>query len=394
MAGELNTEVLDDPASCRTTADWLGQVKPGVVRIGDALHEQRGASESFWRGTAGDAARQTLTYQGKDADTLEGLVGQVKTALEVFAGEIDTVNQRMHQARTVARDGKLIVTPTTILPPGPAPKGAGSENLPPTPMGQRIEAHQGQSQASQAAMADYEAKKRAFQEAQTTIQDARTRQEKAHLALEKAMKDPLDTVKTTKTYAMFAVGHGLSYIKTAHSTSASWVAHAEKLDDAAEAMQTRAANSPSPAMRELGERAAARGTETATDARTRASRSLGPAEKVPSKARDLVSRNPSGLVKGGSMVSRASRSVLRGVPYVGTTLTIGSGVTDVMMGKNVGEAVEDTSANLGGSVAGGMAGAALGSAIFPGVGTVIGGVAGGIAGSLGATSLVDWATGE
>ncbi len=60
MTGELNTEVLDDPASCRKAADWLGQIQPGVSQVGDEINNQRSASESFWQGTAGDECRLSL----------------------------------------------------------------------------------------------------------------------------------------------------------------------------------------------------------------------------------------------------------------------------------------------------------------------------------------------
>ncbi|MBA8825322.1 hypothetical protein FHX42_002673 [Saccharopolyspora lacisalsi] len=391
MAGELNTEVLDDPDSCRTTADWLGQVKPGVTHIGDTVYGQRGASEGFWQGTAGNAARQTLTYQGKDADTLEGLVGQVKTALETFAGEIDTVNQRMHQARTVARDGKLIVTSTAILPPGPAPKGAGTENLPPGPMGQQIETHQ--SQASQAAIAAHEAKKRAFAEARTTVEDARTKQEEAHKALDKAMKDPLATVKTTKTYSMMVVSGGLSSIKGAHEEAGRLFERASRLDSAASTIQARAAQKTGN-LSQIGKNAAAEGENLANKAHakaTNASKFHGP---LGSKGRGIVAADPSRWVKSSSKFAKFGSKALRGVPFVGTTFTVVSGGVDVAMGKDVGEAVEDTGANLAGGAAGGWAGAAVGTMICPGVGTVIGGVVGGIGGGLLASWGANAATGE
>ncbi|MBA8826639.1 hypothetical protein FHX42_004018 [Saccharopolyspora lacisalsi] len=393
MAGELNTEVLDDPASCRTTADWLGQVKPGVVAIGDTVYGQRDASEGFWQGTAGNAARQTLTYQGKDADTLEGLVGQVKTALETFAGEIDTVTQRMHQARTVARDGKLIVTPTAILPPGPAPKGAGTENLPPGPAGQQMQAHQGQSQASQTAIAAHEAKKRAFEEARTTVEDARTKQEEAHKALDKAMKDPLATVKSTKTYTMFAVIQGLNTIKSSTDTAGDFLQKANQWYADASTIQARAEKHGGSVGERFGKAAESyRGVADTKASYAADARKMG--NPVGSKTRAIVSADASGFIKGASKVSRVGKNLVRGVPAVGTAVAIGSGAWDVAHGKDTWEATEDTAADIGGGAAGGWAGAAVGTAICPGVGTVIGGVVGGAIGTWAAGAGVDAATGE
>ena len=117
MSGELNTEVDDDPGSCREAADWLSTLQPGVSRVGDVVHQQRSASESFWQGTAGDACRGSLASQGNDADEVEKQVGQVKHALLTFASAIDGVRSSMNEAREAAVAAKLIVTPTAILPP-------------------------------------------------------------------------------------------------------------------------------------------------------------------------------------------------------------------------------------------------------------------------------------
>ncbi len=393
MAGELNTEVLDDPASCRTTADWLGRVAPGVANVGDVVYGKRAASEGFWQGTAADAARQTLTDLGKDADTLEGLVKQVKTALDAFAGKIDTVNQRMRQARSVAREGKLIVTPTAILPPGPAPAGGGTDNFP-GPVGRGAAAHESQRPGqSDAAIAAHEAKKRAFREAQTTVQDARTKQDEAHKALDDAMKDPLAAAKTTKTYATMVVSGGLSGIKGAHEEAGRLFEKAGRWDSAASTMQARAAQKPGDLSR-IGKNAAAEGERLANEARakaTNASKFYGP---LGERGRSWVAADPSRWVTSSSKAAKVGSKALRGVPFVGTTFTVGSGAIDVAMGKDAGEAAKDTGANIAGGAAGGWAGAAIGTAICPGVGTVIGGVAGGIGGGLLATWGADAATGD
>ncbi|MHA6798922.1 hypothetical protein [Bounagaea algeriensis] len=390
MAGELNTEVLDDPASCRTTADWLKQVKPGVTHVGDVVYSKRGASESFWQGTAADAARQTLTSQGKDADTLEELVQQVKTALETFAGEIDTMNQRMRQARTVAREGQLTVTPTAMLPPGPAPTG----NLPPGPAGHPAGVHHGQQPGpADAAVAAHEAKKRAFREARTTVQDARAKQEEAHTALDKAMKDPLAVVKATKTYSTMVASGALSSIKNAHEEAGRLFEKAGRYDSAASTMQARAKNKTGNLSR-IGKNAAAEGERLANETRAKATNTSKFHGPLGERGRSWVAADPSRWVTGSSKAAKVGSKALRGVPFVGTTFTVVSGGIDVAMGKDVGEAVEDTGANLAGGAAGGWAGAAVGSAICPGVGTVIGGVVGGIAGGMLASSGADAATGD
>ncbi|RRO17642.1 hypothetical protein EIL87_10230 [Saccharopolyspora rhizosphaerae] len=394
MAGELNTEVRDDPASCRSVADWLGQLAPGVGQLGDSVYRQRGESESFWEGTAGQACRGELTRQGEDGDTLEQLVTKARQALTDFAGKIDSVKAQFEQARSVARTGELVVTATAILPPGPAP---GPVPQPPTgPASPQAQAqHNAASQAHAAASAQYERKRRAFEEASGIADRARNQQADAHVALDKAMKDPQESVKKLKTYAMYAVGNGLSWVKTTQTTANDLLESSKKMESAASTMQARAATmTHSPAMRELAERAAARGTDMAADIKGQYAQVQRMNSAIPEKARTAIEQNPGNLVKSGSTVGKVSKNVLRGLPYVGTGLTLASGGADVAMGKDPWNATADTAASLGGSIAGGMAtGAAVGT-VFPGAGTVVGGVVGGIAGGLVATGVVDWLQGD
>ncbi|GAB3283523.1 hypothetical protein [Parasphingorhabdus pacifica] len=154
MAGELDTEVLDKPDTCRRTAEWLGKLASGITEVADTASQQRSPSEGFWQGTAADAARGELGRHATNADELEGGVKKVKTALEVFADEIGTVNSRMADARGTAREAGLVINDTKILPPKPSPSGpAGQPNGP-----------------SGAA----EKKQKAFEAAGETIADART----------------------------------------------------------------------------------------------------------------------------------------------------------------------------------------------------------------------------
>ena len=60
----VRTEVRDDPGACRSTANWLGRLKAGVQHIGDVSYRERGESESFWQGTAGDSCRRELSDLG------------------------------------------------------------------------------------------------------------------------------------------------------------------------------------------------------------------------------------------------------------------------------------------------------------------------------------------
>ena len=380
MSGELNTEVHDDPSSCREAADWLSRLQPGVCRVGDVVHQQRSASESFWQGTAGDACRASLLGQGGDADELEKQLGQVKHALLTFASAIDAVRSSMNDAREAAAAAKLIVTPTTILPPEPVPEPA-------SPLAPE------QHEAFTKALKDYGEKSDAFDNVKGIVEAARTRQQEAHDALDKAMEDPLATLKTTKTWTMFVAGHGLATVKTSFETANELFEKSDKWTAAAETIQARAEQKPED-LRTIGMKAVKKGEKNAEKAASRAAAASKFGGTVPTRLGHIISANPSRWVTGGGAAAKAGSQFLRGVPFVGSSATIVSGVADVAMGKDPLEAGEDTAANIGGGAAGGWAGAAIGTAICPGVGTVVGGVAGGIAGSLAATEGVSAMRGD
>lgn len=381
MSGELNTEVDDDPGSCRETADWLSTLQPGVSRVGDVVHQQRSASESFWQGMAGDACRGSLASQGNDADEVEKQVGQVKHALLTFASATDGVRSSMDEAREAAAAAKLIVTPTAILPPEPVAESA-------SPLAPE------QHEAFTKARKDYGAKQEAFENVKGIVDAARSRQQEAHDTLDKAMEDPLSAVKTTKTWTMFVVGHGLSTVKGSFETANELFEKSDRWNSAAETIQARAEQKPGN-LRTIGMNAAEAGKNTADDAAARATAaSKFGGGTVSTRLGNFISANPSSWVKGGGTAAKAGSKFLRGVPFLGTGVSVVSGASDVAMGKDPLEAGEDTTANIAGGAAGGWAGAAIGTAICPGVGTVIGGVAGGIGGSLLATGGVSAARGD
>lgn len=380
MSGELNTEVHDEPESCRRAADWVGGLQPGVSGVGDAVHRQRSASESFWQGTAGDSCRRSLSEHGDDADELEEQLGKVKSALLVFAAAIDGVRRSMADARADATAARLIVTPTAILPPEPA-----SPNLPGGPHGDR---------AIEQGRQEFERKHKAFEEAKGAVEAARDRQKEAHDALQKDMEDPLSAVKATKTWTMFAIGHGLGTLKGSFETANQFVEKAADYEKAATVMRGRAETMHGH-MRTIAMNAADKGDELAKDAvrRGAAAGKFG-GGALSEGIGGFVSKNAGDWVKGSGKVAQYGSKFLRGVPFLGTAASIGSGVGDVAMGKDPLEAAEDTTANVAGGAVGGWAGAALGTAICPGVGTVVGGVVGGIAGSMAATEGVSAARGD
>lgn len=393
MAGELNTQVMSDPASCRTAAAWLDRLTSGVQRAVEAMYRARHASESCWQGTAADEFRRSLDAFTVDADRLIDITRRVQVALGVFADDIDTVSARLAQAREVAAAARLIVTSTAILPPGPGP---GTEPAPPLgPMSPDARTRYVDSvHTYEMAVAVYAAKVHAFDEAGATVVEARSREDEAHRALDAAMDQGGTDLSTLKAIGTTIVGTALGVIAGLQTAVSNLLGLADKIKNHGKRMQELADESKGPAAR----RAAAIWSANAAasgEAATRAeARRLGaPLRPFPENVRRTIAHNPGEYIRDGRGWVGLGRSAARGVPFVGTAVVVASGVADVAMGKPVGQVAAATGAGLAGGVVGGMAGATIGTCIFPGVGTVVGGVLGGVIGSVTATDGVDRAMG-
>ncbi len=372
MAGELETEVLDEPESCRKTTDWLDTLQSGLTDTADRMNRERSTSEAFWQGTAGVAARGALMRHRTDADDIEQAVKDAKKALETFAEEIDTVLARMRQARAVAREAGLQLNGTKILPPEP----------------------QGGSSGQGGDSGAMEKKVRAFEEAGNTIADARNKQESAHQALENGMKDPLETIKTAKSYGVWIANGAITHVKGSTEAAKALASEARSFSASAEKLSTAATNadhSAATARSTVGSMVHQAKANVRWDRSTDARKIGGP---LSSDARRLATANPGDAVKGGSRLAKGASKALRGVPYAGAVLTIGSEVHDATTGEDAAESAMDAGASIAGGAAGSAVGAAVGSAICPGVGTVIGGTISGMAGDKLATAAEDFFTGE
>lgn len=394
MAGELNTELTSDSASCRTTAAWLGRLSSGVHRAVNAIHRARTASESSWRGTAAEAFRSSLSALARDADGLVDITNRVQSALEAFADEIDTVRARLGQAREVAMAARLVVTPTAILPPGPGP---GAEPAPPMgPMTPDARAgYVDTVHMYEMAAATYAAKVRAFDEASATVVDARLREAEAHRALDTAMDRSDTDLNGMKAIGTTIVGVALGVIAGLQTAVSDLLRKADKLRNHGTRMQALA-DEPKGSAAKRAAAIWAANAAAAGEARTRAEahRLQGPIRAIPEGARLTIAHNPGEYIRDGKGWVGLGKSAARGVPFVGTGVVVASGAADVAMGKPVDRVAVATGATLGGGAVGGMTGAAIGSFFFPGVGTVVGGVVGGVIGSVTAADGVGRVMGD
>lgn len=179
MPHSVDTVVEADPSSCREAARWLMKLYGGVHDLGTGLHKADSNSEAVWEGEAGDAFRELVSGNAGDADQVAEFLNRTKIALEKFADTIATVTSRIDQARMVAQQGGLVVTPTSVEEPpkpnvelySPAP-GADNDR---SPEDQRI-------------IAAYKAKNDVWSEVVDTVRDARDEEAKAHESLVSALK--------------------------------------------------------------------------------------------------------------------------------------------------------------------------------------------------------------
>lgn len=403
MAGELSTEVHDDPDGSRTVATYLRKVAESADNANKSFTRVQSESESVWKGNAGMAFRAAQTSNVEDSNKVAGITGTFARALDAFATDIDTVKARLNQARDVARSAGLITTATAILPPGPPDAAPGDGQT--GSFAQKPDPQSPAAQQHRQQLVDHQNKQQAFDEVTATVTDARTLQAKAHHELEAATVDPLATLKTTKSWTMFVVGNGLSYVKATQTAANDLEEKADEFGRKAEKFQAKAWAEEDPLLqRQYGELFDGYRRE-AVRTQNSAEKLESPIHRIPEDVRQMIQSSPGDRIEGGATGwLRLGKGAARGVPVIGTTLTVASGVGDWLMGKPPGQAAAETGGSLLGGVVGGMAGADAGAIIGGSAGTVVpvegniagaavggvvGGVAGGMIGSLSGVRVAD-----
>lgn len=392
---ELNTKVEGSPEQCDAAAEWFGTVSTGVHDIATDVRGAQATSESAWRGTAGDAFRGDVGEQAGAADELSGKLNGVKGAISTFAGELRTVKSRIEQARGVAAEGGCELTATGIVEPGPAPQASGlAAATGPVPPEQAA-AHTEAVNAHKAATAAHEAKVRAFNEAQMTVAEMRQKEAEAHKTLVHALRGfHLREFNDTKQDAVWGATTTLAAARTLDETSQklftrsgdlaekaaratdSWAGWWGSLDTRMKGWATKAAgHTVQGPVKPLG--ALGRGIIDADPLNTGAKEGSSRASLNAIGKADFDLKGDS----AGKTAAKFGTKAVKGVPLLGTAVSVGSGVVDVATGsKSVGEAAASTGGSVVGGAVGTAAGAAIGSAV-PVVGTAVGGFLGGLAGS-------------
>lgn len=298
MAGELNIEVHEKPDECRATANYLRSLADAADEACGLFKRGQTESESIWVGQAGMEFRRSQTPNVQDCSEVAGMAGAFAKALDAFADDIGTVRARLQQALQVAQEAALITTRTAILPPGPGPSAAnptaqGSDSPNTSPQQQAAD------RAQQQQVADHQRKQEAFQEVTGTVSDARKFQAEAHGRLTAATIDPLATLKATKTWSVFVVGHGLSYIKATQTTANDLMQKADNLDEKVKGYRTKAWATEDPLLKsQYG--AMVEGFQREALTSQQAAETVGrPIKGIPESVRQGIEMNPGNGIKGG-----------------------------------------------------------------------------------------------
>jgi len=381
MNTPLVTLVQGTPDSCRATAAELGKLGDGAHDVGTGMFKVRSESESCWSGEAGDNFRRAMHEKGKAADDLNEASSRAKAALEKFADELQNVIALMRQARDVAAEHGLALTPTTIEPPGPPPPEPEIDSRASAPGERPLQ----EFEAAADAKADHDRKLRGFEEARTTVGEARNRERDAHDALAAAMK-----YETGFLQYMIngAVWHVEGMVRGSLTTPQGMADTASKRADL---LYERAAKAnvaiDAPGVTPEGQ--AARAAERDKLLR-RSARHHGEGVKSQQLA-DRLYRRTGFTAKGARILGKT----VKGVPILGTAIAAGVQAEAVIDdGKPVGKAGFNL---LGGTAGGIFAGLVTGACVGGPVGAVVGVGAAAIGsglGSWGAEELYDSMTEE
>ena len=181
------------------------------------------------------------------------------------------------------------------------------------------------------------------------------------------------------------IGGALSSVKGFQTRSDDLEEEVDKLRAHADRM-SELAKSPdlTDAGRSAAQRAADQAAAGAARTSTEAQKALSPIDKIPQPIRKAIAANPGQLIDGSTGIVGTAKTALKGLPYVGTSVSFGWAAWDITHGKPVGRTLAKTGGSLAGAIVAGEAGAKLGGIIGtfiePGGGTVVGGAIGGVIG--------------
>lgn len=405
MGQALNTTVNGSSGTCDIAADWLRSLATAGHQAAGNARGAHTSAESGWQGPASTAFQNSIDRVDRVSDDMADRASTCERGLREFAASLDNVVARMQESTGKAQGGGLRVDGPFIVEPEPVPM-----NQPGTPAevctadgGTKvIGQYQGDINKYNVLVGEYNAKIAVYNDCKATVDAARTTEGNAHQALQQAMQPPHGDINLEKL-GTTTISRVLSYVSSFENPRMENLLKAQRAGENANFYETWAMGSASTWTDQ--DKAAVKWAEDNSRGnrfqyQTKAQQYAQFVEKVPEDVRKFIAAYPGKrayhvLPPDADLGLKAGRQLLKGMPYVGSTLTIGTEAMNAWKGE---ETWGKAAANSGGLIAGGALGAAgLSAAVAAAYGAPLGplgafvtGTVGGVAGAIGGQAVVDF----
>ncbi|MQA10358.1 MAG: hypothetical protein GEU98_17740 [Pseudonocardiaceae bacterium] len=404
MGSALNTNVNGSSGMCAEAANWLRGVKQGHEGGLDALQDAMNAQQGSWRGPAANEFHEAATRRKQAHAPFTERIGNAERALREFAERLDTVAEKMNTARSIAASGGVRVEGPFIIKPQrpPAPAAMPSGHMTPQQFEQALTNKQAAEREYNAALTEYNAQAAAYNKAKGHWSDARKLEGEAHQQLQEALRPAADSIPAPSATTLASAAN--TYIGTAAGHHATALTEANRFSTQASFYQRLADGTLAegrPGYQALLQTSAANARANQAQALQRAKDYGKWIKGVPERARKVSTGYPgktaAGLEKVGKHSSaelKIASKGLRRLPYLGSTLTMGTELWQAANGEQSwGESIARGGTILGSSALGSAGAGFAGGWAFGPAGAVIGGVGGAIAGGFAADAALDSGTG-
>ena len=222
----LNTQIVGDPQGCRQYGGWLRTLGDGALDTSDLLTQVSAHSDFCWGDHVGDLFRLQMEGGKRDASALYEVISRVGDAVNGFADDLATAIASMNDARTVARNGGVLVTPTTIESP-PMP-----EHLTGIMVSDRVLDIAGQAEAG----AVYQTQLTAYQDADRIVHRARAQEREAHDTLARRIGEHQNELEEIRRVSRFLplVEMAAGGPASTYSQASTWTRLAQRYQDHAD----------------------------------------------------------------------------------------------------------------------------------------------------------------
>ncbi|MGH4016906.1 MAG: hypothetical protein ACRDSL_23850 [Pseudonocardiaceae bacterium] len=348
----LNTQIAGDPQGCRSYGGWLRALGDGALDARDLLAQVSAHSDFCWGDHVGDLFRMQIDSGKRDAGALYDVISRVGDAVNGFADDLATAIASMKEARMVALQGGVPVTPTTIEPP-PMP-----EHMTSIVVADRIQDIVDHSDAGAA----YQTQLAAYQDADRIVRRAREQEREAHDTLVRRIGTQQRELEEIRRVSRFLplVDVAISGPASTYAQASGWTRLAQRYQDHADEAR-RIWDDP---FRTQAARTAALNEFLLNQGRAaqagRAVDRISPHTVLGGLQRSALGRNllegmatnaERAAVNGGVPAPRAAGGVLRSLPAA-SVLGVGAGVAvDVAAGESPEQAIVSNGAAVGAGVA-------------------------------------------